>query len=404
MLKTGLRIAAALGVALCAAAQPVSAQRAQRDVPSDPERFRLGVTVLLEDQLSLVRGRRIGLVVEAVSRDERGERTDELLKRDARLRTARATVAAVWRVDDAPAGSIAVNPGLLPRLVAAADSALAGAQVIVVDVVDLGVRSGRAQGIVLAALSVAARRGLAVIVLDRPNPLTGEHAEGPAPDSLDGASDGVYGLPARHGMTIGEIARWFNESGSVGAALTVVPVRGWRRSHWPPQRGAVAGRNGVATTEQLILLGAFAPLAGTNLYVAPGASRTEVRIGARWLDAHAIANALKDRVMPGLEFSAGRNGFGAAAEQGNLMPSVRVSLVDRDRGSGARALAAVLAQIRKAHGADLKVADATLDALSGSPAFRRGIISGDDSDAVIDRDLAAVVDFRRRTRAHLLYR
>ena len=313
-------------------------------------------------------------------------------------------LTAVWRVDDVPSGNVAADARLLGRLVAAADSALGGAQAIVVDVIDLGTRTGRAPGIVLAALTVAARRGVAMIVLDRPNPITGEHAEGPAPDSLGGALDGVYGLPARHGMTIGEIARWFNESAKVGATLTVVPVRGWRRSLWPPARGMVAGKYGVATDEQLILLGAFAPLAATNLHVAPGPSKDEVRIGARWLDAPAIAKALKDRLMPGFEYTAGRDTFGARASLGTPMPSLRVSIVDRDRASGARALAAVLAQVHKAHGAALTLDVVAMDALVGSPTFRRGIISGDDSDAVIDRDLAAVIDFRRRTRAHLLYR
>jgi uncharacterized protein YbbC (DUF1343 family) len=204
-------------------------------------------------------------------------------------------------------------------------------------------------------------------------------------------------------MTIGEMARWFNEVGSIGATLTVVPVRGWRRLDWPSERGLDMPRlDGLPVSEeQVILLSSFAAAAATNLRVEIGSGRRVVRVGAPWLNARSAATALSDRLIPGVEFEGGRDRFGGEA---SAMPSVRIELTDRDRASPSRIFAAVLSTIRKLHPDSLAIDPPAMRRITGGFGLGEAILAGDDSDAIVDRDLANVIAFRRRIRTALLYR
>ncbi len=346
---------------------------------SDADRYRPGVTVLLDEQISLIRNRSIALFADPRARDERGRATAALFRDDRRLRAARVALAAV------------VNPADVNAF-ATLDTLRGPVALIVLDILDDGWRRGAVPTFIAAALRVAAARRTPVIVLDRPNPLTGDHAEGPILDSLAAASDGLYGLPARHGMTVGELARFFNDAGAIGADLTVVPVRGWRRSWWPGQNGVAENSGGVdATSERLLIRGTLAPLQATNLAVEYGPARAEASISAPWLDAKRLATVLADRLIVGVKFEESRG-------------RVRVAFTDRDRVSPWRVLGAMLTALQLAHPDQFRFDPPQFDAAVGAPGFRTAVLRGDDADVIVDRDLGKVVDFARRARGALLYR
>jgi len=346
---------------------------------SEADRYRPGVTVLLDEQISLIRNRSIALFADPRARDERGRATTALFRDDRRLRAARVSLARVLNPADANAFAML-------------DTLRGPVALIVLDMVDDGWRRGPVPAFIVSALRVAAARRTPLIVLDRPNPLTGDHAEGPIPDSLAAASDGLYGLPARHGMTVGELARFFNDAGAIGADLTVVPVRGWRRSWWPGENGVAENPGGAdATPERLLVRGTLAPLQATNVNVVFGPSRAEASIAAPWLDAKRLATALADRLIVGVKFEDARG-------------RLRVVLTDRDRVSPWRVVGAILTALQRAHPHQFRFDEPRFDAAVGTPEFRAAVLRGDDADAIVDRDLGKVVDFARRTRGALLYR
>ena len=399
-------VSAGLFVVAVVGCVPAAALRSERGAP---ERLRFGVSVLLDDQLSLVRGRRVGLVTDAGARDERGRGVETLFRADPRARSARVVVVAAWRADAAesatagPYGAGTVADSIrLTGIADAMDSIAAVSQIVVVDLSDDGVRTGAAPWIMLAALRAASQHHVALLVLDRPNPLTGEHSEGPVADASSGASDALYGLPARHGMTLGEMARWFNATGALNTALTVVPMRGWRRSAWPVAPGVTLrrGDGSEKSPEQIAMLGALAPFAATNLHVQAGKGRTHLRVGAPWLDAKAVAGILGDRLMAGLQFRSDRAAFGA----GGAMPALVIDVTDRDQASGLRLLGTLVWAVRHVHAGSLSVDSVAFDRTAGSGAMRRAVVGGEDPDGAADRELLGVVDFRRRVRAVLLYR
>lgn len=345
----------------------------------DSERYRPGVTVLLDEQISLIRNRSIALIADPRARDERGRATVALFRDDRRLRAARVTLAGVM-------DPMAINA------LATLDTLRGPVAMIVLDLVDDGWRRGTAPRFLLGVLRAAAARRTPLIVLDRPNPLTGDHAEGPVLDSLAAASDGLYGLPARHGMTVGELARYFNDAGQLGAELTVVPVRGWRRSWWPGENGVSENPGGAeATPERLLIRGALAPIQATNLRVEFGPGRSEASVAAPWLDGRRLAAVLADRLMAGVKFEESRG-------------RIRVELTDRDRVSTWRVAGALLTAIQLAHPGQLNFSELQFDSTGGSAEFRTAVLRGDDADTIVDRDLGRLVDFARRARGALLYR
>ena len=206
-------------------------------------------------------------------------------------------------------------------------------------------------------------------------------------------------------MTIGEVALWFNQTGAIGAALQVIPVRGWRRSDWVAEHGLPAmlpGGREIAPA-QLAMLGALAPLAASNLSYSVG-GRNSVRFGAPWLDAKVVANALADRLMAGVKFHAGRDEFSRPDGSMATFPSVTVEVTDRDQASGLRVLLASVAAVRSTHADSLRIDAVRFGQLVGSPALLGALTSGEDSDTLADREISAIVDFRRRVRSLLLYR
>jgi hypothetical protein len=255
---------------------------------------------------------------------------------------------------------------------------------IVVDFIDHGSRSGTAPRALLSTLRVAARRSVPVFVLDRPNPITGEHLEGPVLDSASAASDGVYGLPQRHGMTVGEMAQYFNAVGKIGATLSVVPVRGWRRTEWPTDRGlSAAGWR----DEWGMLQSAFALCAATDLKCDRDRDGMVVRSAAL---GQTLASTLNDRLMPGVEFDG---------KAGSLLARIE----NRDQATPSRILAAIFAELVRAK-VMFTIDLAKMAELTGSTAYADAILAGEDSDTIIDKQLPLLVDFRRRVREYLIYR
>jgi hypothetical protein len=190
-------------------------------------------------------------------------------------------------------------------------------------------------------------------------------------------------------MTLGEIAQYFNATGKIGATLTVVPVRGWRRSEWPSERGIGPKRDGQ------LLAPAFELCAATTLTCA--ARAREGHIISRWMNT-TVTSAMKDRLMPGIDFSLSGLDY-----SGNTR-SLVVGIENRDQVTGSRVLTAILSEATRLRLGEFTIDRSKMAELTGSTTYADAILAGEDSDAIIDKQLPLLVDFRRRVRAFLLYR
>ena len=175
---------------------------------------------------------------------------------------------------------------------------------IVVDVQDAGVRFYTYETSVGYFLEGAAKAGIQVIVLDRPNPVTGSFVQGPISDTGHESFTNYFPLPIRHGMTIGELAKMFNEERGIHARLTVIPMEGWMRGDWydatslPWVNPSPNLRSLSATT----LYPGVALVEGTNVSVGRGTDMPFELLGAPWINSRLLAQYLNAREISGVRF------------------------------------------------------------------------------------------------------
>jgi uncharacterized protein YbbC (DUF1343 family) len=397
-------------------------------------RVRPGISVLMSDSIGLVRGRRVGLLTNQTGVDERGVSDIERL-RDETARGAGVHLVTLFSPEHGIRGTedrenlasgIDARSGLVVHslytstAIAPPDSTLRDLDVLVVDLQDIGTRTWTYVGSMLYAMRAAARRQLPIIVLDRPNPLTGAHVDGPMldpalanPNEQSAARPArpyaLYPTPLRHGMTMGELARYLNAALRVRADLHVVPADGWRRTQWFDETGLpwVRPSPNLPTLTSAIVYPALVAFEATNVSVGRGTPDAFQRFGAPWLRADSVVALLNARGLPGVRFE--RNDFTPQAPTdgkyaGRPLPGVRVVLADRDRYDAGRTGAAILWALSRTSSDSLVVRAAAFDDRFGRPSMREAILRGEDPDVVVARDARDVAEWQREVAPYRLYR
>jgi len=214
---------------------------------------------------------------------------------------------------------------------------LADVDVLVFDIQDVGARFYTYLYTMSLAMEAAAENGKQFVVLDRPDPLGGVRIEGPILEPQFATFVGLYPIPVRYGMTVGELARMVNGEGwlaaGVKADLTVVPLTGWKRGMWYDQTGLgfVKPSPNMPDLETATLYPGLCLIEGTNLSEGRGTPKPFRQFGAPWIDAKALATRLNALALPGLRFAPTSFTPASSKHQGQLCQGVEITLVDRDR-------------------------------------------------------------------------
>ncbi|PYM21359.1 MAG: DUF1343 domain-containing protein [Candidatus Rokuibacteriota bacterium] len=391
---------------------------------SSVPRVQSGLDVLLHHRLGLLRGRRFGILAHQASVDARLEHAVALLSavRGARLAALFAPEHGVW---GAPQDLIFVgnerDPVTRLRVTSLygerrepTAAMLRGLDVLVIDLQDVGARYYTYQWTMALAMRACARAGVRVLVLDRPNPLGGELVEGNVPDPAFASFVGLYPLPARPGLTIGEAARYVNVRHGLGADLDVVTMRGWRRRMlWEDTGlGWVPPSPNMPTPDTARVYPGGCLIEGTNLSEGRGTTRPFEWVGAPWLDAHAYAAALEAEGLPGVAFRPARFRPTFQKHAGRLCGGVQIHVTDRARFKPFLAGLAVIAVARRQAPRafrwrrppyEFERRKLPIDILLGTDTIRRALTRGATLRAIErswQRDLAA---WKRRRRPFLEY-
>jgi uncharacterized protein YbbC (DUF1343 family) len=409
------------------------APRAQ-DVRPVASAVRPGITVLLEDSLALIAGKRIALVTNQTGVDATGASDADLLHRDPRVTAANVTLVRLFSPEHGIRGTadrpdlpdevdrstgLVVHSLYTRETIPPPDSLLRDIDALVFDLQDIGTRTWTYVGVMVYAMRAAARVGIPFIVLDRPNPITGR-SEGPLLDyalanpedptpTRRGRAYALYPAPLRHGMTMGELAGFFAGELAIPVRLHVIPMDGWRRSMWweDTKLPWIVPSPAMVNTTSALIYPALVAFEGSNVSVGRGTDRPFQQFGAPWLAADSVAALLNDRRLSGVRFDAMRftprsptdNKFG-----GRAIPGVRIVIEDRERVNVGRIAASVLWAIAQTSGDSLRLNNASFDLRFGSPDAREKLLTDGDPDEVIDRMLPALVGFQQATRQYLLYR
>jgi uncharacterized protein YbbC (DUF1343 family) len=181
---------------------------------------------------------------------------------------------------------------------------LAGLDVLLIDLQDVGTRIYTYIYTMANCLSACRAHGVRAVVCDRPNPIGGETVEGPVLDPAYRSFVGLYPIPMRHGMTIGELARLFNSHFDLGADLEVARMEGWRRSMQFDETGIpwVMPSPNIPTLDSAIVYPGTVLFEGTNVSEGRGTTRPFELLGAPWVEPEPFAAALNGAGLPGVHF------------------------------------------------------------------------------------------------------
>ena len=181
---------------------------------------------------------------------------------------------------------------------------LKGLDLLVIDLQDVGTRIYTYIYTMANCLIAARRYGLKVIVCDRPNPIGGVAVEGPMLERGFESFVGMYPIPMRHGMTIGELARLFNDEFGIGADLDVIAMDGWRREMYFEETGVpwVMPSPNIPTLETAVVYPGAVLFEGTNVSEGRGTTRPFELVGAPWVTTERFADGLNALGLPGVYF------------------------------------------------------------------------------------------------------
>ena len=266
-----------------------------------------------------MRGKRVGLVTNHTGRSRDGKATIDLLHAapDVKLVALFSPEHGIRGVldDDVPATkdektglpihSLFYKGGTGRPI----EGTLTGLDTLVIDLQDVGVRFYTYQLAMGYVMEEAARKKIPVVVLDRPNPVNGWQIEGPlSPEPGAGQTPNTFiaymPMPIRHGMTMGELARLYNEERKIGVDLTVIAMDGWKRDYWYDDTGLtwINPSPNMRNLNQATLYPGIGAIEYSNISVGRGTDQPFEQIGAPWIDGPRLAAALNARRLAGIRF------------------------------------------------------------------------------------------------------
>jgi len=383
-------------------------------------RVRLGINVLIESNLGAWHGARLGLLCGASGV------TSSLM----------STVSALWRCEGARlvclfaaehglrgdvAAGVSIPSGIdaqtgLPIYSLYGDTReptaamLASIDAVLVDVQDVGLRYYTYPSTLHAVLRAAARHTCAVVVLDRPAPLTGHMIEGPVTERAFQSFVSTLITPIRHGLTLGELARWMNDRDGIGADLHVVPMRGWRRTLWFDETGlawAPPSPN-IPTLTSALAYTATCLIEGTPLSEGRGTTQPFEILGAPWVRGDGLAEQLNALNLPGVRFRPVWFQPSTSKHAHHTCVGVQMHILDRRTFAGVRTGLHVLAALWRLHPDHMTwTVDPSgrtiIDLLLGTDVARLAIERGEDMTNIADAWYAGEAAFQAERAPILLY-
>jgi len=373
-----------------------------------------GLDVLAQDHFAALRGKRIGLITNqtGVSRDGR-RNVDLMLAAGVQVTALFSPEHGLAGVEDRSdiadtkdrasglpvfslyqASSRRIQPAMLENVDA-----------LVFDIQDVGARFYTYSCTMLYSMEEAARKHLPFFVLDRPNPITGVHAEGPMLDSDLQSFTGCFEIPIRHGMTLGELAAMANGEHKLGVDLRVTAMQGWDRGDWFDSTGLpwVDPSPNMRNLNAALLYPGIALLeASPNYSVGRGTDSPFELIGADWIHAGDLARSLNGRFIPGVRVYPARFRPTSSNFSGKTIEGVRFVVTNRDTFDSTRLGLELAYALNKLYPG--KIAWQENRFLIGNHEVLKELKDGVDPGTILQEMEDSLAGFTRQRERYLLYR
>lgn len=277
-------------------------------------------------------------------------------------------------------------------------------EAVVVDIQDVGARYYTYETTLGYFLEAAAKVGIELIVLDRPNPVTGSFVQGPIPDAGRESFVNYFPVPVRHGMTMGELAKMFNAERNINARLTVVPMEGWMRGDWYDSTSLPwinLSPNMRSLTEATLYMG-VGVVEGTNVSVGRGTETPFELLGAPWIKATELAQYLNGRSISGVRFVPVSFTPNASVYAGQKCEGVNIVLVDRNGFDGPELGVELASALHKLYAEQFHL-DRMIELLPNQAAYD-AIAGGQDPRRIADDWRESLEKFQKVRDKYLIYK
>jgi uncharacterized protein YbbC (DUF1343 family) len=292
---------------------------------------------------------------------------------------------------------------------------LANIDVMIIDLQDVGARYYTFIWTMALVMEACQEMNKAVVVLDRPNPITGCHVEGPVLRPEFASFVGLHRLPVRHGMTIGEIGLYLKDAYYPNLDFMVIPMQGWRRDMWFDHTGLpwVLPSPNMPTWETATVYPGMCLLEGTNLSEGRGTTRPFEIFGAPFIDPELLLTRLRDHRLPGVIFRPLHFLPTFQKHAGTICGGAQIHIADRERFMPFKTATAILKTVyelfpgkfrwnKPPYEYEKKILP--IDILAGTDRFRKDIEQGSGLDAMEAWWKIELKDFDKKIRRrHLIY-
>jgi uncharacterized protein YbbC (DUF1343 family)/CubicO group peptidase (beta-lactamase class C family) len=399
------------GVSLTGYNETLSMAGIHRAVARNAETL-TGLDVLEKQGFAPLRGKRVGLITNQTGLDQTGQRNvDVMLHSGIKVTTLYSPEHGITGALDTDIGNTRDKITGLPvvslykpnerRLSA---SKMKDIDAIVFDIQDVGTRFYTYSCTLLYALEEAGKAHKPFYVLDRPNPITGTHVEGPILDKDLFSFVGCYAMPLRHGMTFGELATMANAEQHWAADLHIVKMQNWQRGDWFDSNNLFwinPSPNMRNLTQALLYPGIGMIEAATNYSVGRGTDSPFEQIGADWIDGRVLAKTLNEAFIPGVRVYPTQFQPTTSNLAGRQIQGVRFLITNREAFDSVRLGLEVIHALQKLYPGKINLE--TCRWLIGNRELIRQITAG-ESTQKIETDLQEqLAQFLARRQLYLLY-
>lgn len=358
-------------------------------------RVKLGVDVFFERDLSELRGKRIGLLTNQTGANADLISTIRLIHNHPELQLTALFAPEHGLLTNAKEGEKFTDAvhrstgipvfSLYGQSKKPTDAMMEQVDIVVFDIQDIGARYYTYIYTMAYMMEACARTGKRMIVLDRPNPIGGDKVEGNVVDPDYSSFVGLYPIPNRHGMTVGELAAYFNQEFHIGCELEIVEMVGWKRSSFHTENGLpwIPPSPNTTSLDMMLLYPGTCLVEGTNLSEGRGTTQPFEIIGAPFIDGEELQDNVNALGLEGIRARALAFTPTYQKYTGQLCEGIQLHITDRRTFTPVESVAKVLAVIASMYAEKIEFLEygnlrhPMFDLLAGNDGLRNGLQNGD---------------------------
>ncbi len=406
------------------------------------QKVKLGVDVLSESFPKFLEGKRVGLVTNPTGMTSNLESTIEVFAKNPKIKlvalygpehgvrgNAQAGEYVPFYIDEKYGipvfslygQSMRPSPSMLKNIdeimrsfdtrneeKKPKEEMIKGIDVMVFDIQDVGTRVYTYIATMAYCMEACAEAGIKFVVLDRPNPINGISIEGPILKYPDFSSFvGLYPIPIRHGMTMGELAKLFNDKFMRKKVdLHVIPMKGWKREMWFDETGLpwVIPSPNMPTLDTATVYPGQVFLEGTNISEGRGTTKPFEIFGAPWIDGYELTKKLNALNLPGVKFREAWFTPTFSKYEGELCGGSQIHVLDRKNFKPFKTTLHIIKTILEMYPDKMKFHDEYFDKIMGNSEVRKMLLKGESVEKIIHSYQEELKNFNKMRKNFLIYK